>query len=113
MEYFVDIKLRSRRLLTKQMLLSIAQIGGVATGKIGGRRLETTLTVTADDPKYAETCVLNFIRRRLPSEIEVIEARAIAAANIRSEKSLSKQMTSSILAWAATDEFPSVGSWTD
>ena len=79
MEYFVDIKLRSRRLLTKRMLLAIAQISGVATGKIGGRKLETTLTVTADDAKYAETCVLNFIRRRLPSEIEVIEARAIAA----------------------------------
>jgi hypothetical protein len=79
MEYFVDIKLRSRRLLTKRMLLAIAQISGVATGKIGGRKLETTLTVTADDAEYAETCVLNFIRRRLPSEIEVIEARAIAA----------------------------------
>jgi hypothetical protein len=65
------------------MLLSIAQIGGVATGKIGGRRLETTLTVTADDAEYAETCVLNFIRRRLPSEIEVIEARAVAAADVR------------------------------
>jgi len=81
MEYFVDIKLRSRRLLTKRMLLAIAQISGVATGKIGGRKLETTLTVTADDADYAETCVLNFIRRRLPSEIEVIEARAIAAAD--------------------------------
>ena len=113
MEFFVDIKLRSRRRLTRRTLLAMAQISGVATGKIGGRRLETTLTVTADDAKYAETCVLNFIRRRLPSEIEVIEARAIAAANIRSEKSLSKQMTSSILACAATDEFPSVGSWTD
>ena len=79
MEYFVDIKLRSRRLLTKHMLLAIAQISGVATGKIGGRKLETTLTVTADDAEYAETCVLNFIRRRLPSEVEVIEARAIAA----------------------------------
>ena len=82
MEYFVDIKLRSRRLLTKRMLLAIAQIGGVATGKIGGRRLETTLTVTADDAKYAETCVLNFIRRRLPSEFEVIEARAVAATDV-------------------------------
>ena len=79
MEYFVDIKLRSRRLLTKRMLLAIAQISGVATGKIGGRKLETTLTVTADDAEYAETCVINFIRRHLPSEIEVIEARAIAA----------------------------------
>ena len=55
MDYFVDIKLRSHRLLTKRMLLAIAQIGGVATGKIGGRRLETTLTVTADDAKQAET----------------------------------------------------------
>jgi hypothetical protein len=82
MEYFVDIKLRSRRLLTKRMLLAIAQISGMVSGKIGGRRLETTLTVTADDAKYAETCVLNFIRRRLPSEIEVIEARAIAAPDV-------------------------------
>ena len=77
MEYLVDIKLRSRRHLTKRMLLAIAQIGGVATGKIGGRRLETTLTVTADDAKYAEACVLNFIRRRLPSEFDVVEARAV------------------------------------
>ena len=83
MEYLVDIKLRSRRLLTKQMLLSIAQIGGVATGKIGGRKLETTLTVTADDAEYAEICVLSFIHRRLPSEFEVIEARAVAAADVR------------------------------
>ena len=82
MEYFVDIKLRSRRLLTKRMLLAIAQISGVATGKIGGRKLETTLTVTADDAEYAQTCVINFIRRRLPSEIEVIEARAIAAPDV-------------------------------
>jgi hypothetical protein len=82
MEYFVDIKLRCRRLLTRQMLLAIAQIGGVASGKIGGRRLETTLTVTADDAKHAETCVLNFIRKRLPSEIEVVEANAIAAADV-------------------------------
>ena len=51
MDYFVDIKLRSRRLLTKRMLLATAQIGGVATGRIGGRKLETTLTVTADDSK--------------------------------------------------------------
>ena len=77
MEYLVDIKLRSRRLLTKQMMLAIAQIGGMATGKIGGRTLETTLTVTADDAKQAETCVTDFIRRRLPSEFEVIEAIAI------------------------------------
>ena len=83
MEYFVDIKLRSSRLLTKRMLLAMAQISGAATGKIGGRRLETTLTVTADDAKYAETCVLNFIRRRLPSGIKVIGARAIAAADVR------------------------------
>ena len=83
MEYFVDIKLRSRRLLTRRMLLTVAEIGGVATGKIGGRRLETTLTVTADDADYAETCVLNFIRRRLPSDFEVVEARAIAAADVR------------------------------
>jgi hypothetical protein len=82
MEYFVDIKLRSRRLLTKQMLLAIAEISGVATGKIGGRKLETTLTVTADDANYAEACVLNFIRKRLPGEIEVIEARAIAAPDV-------------------------------
>ena len=74
MEYFVDIKLRSRRVLTKRMLLAIAQIGGVATGKIGGRQLATTLTVTADDAEYAEACVMSFIRRRLPSEFEVIEA---------------------------------------
>ncbi len=74
MDYFVDIKLRSRRPLTKRMLLATAQIGGVATGRIGGRRLETTLTVTADDAKQAETCVIGFIRRRLPSDIEVIQA---------------------------------------
>ena len=88
MEYFVDIKLRSHRLLTKRMLLAIAEIGGVATGKIGGKRLETTLTVTADDAEYAETCVLNFIRRRLPSEFEVVEARAVAAADVRVHRQL-------------------------
>ena len=82
MDYFVDIKLRSRRLLTKRMLLAIAQIGGVATGKIGGRSLETTLAVTADDAKQAETCVTDFMRRRLPSDIKVIEAIAIAAADV-------------------------------
>jgi hypothetical protein len=86
MEYFVDVKLRSRRLLTKRMLLTIAQIGGVATGKIGGKRLETALTVTADDAKQAETCVTDFIRRRLPSEIEVIEAIAIAAADVTAQR---------------------------
>jgi len=82
MDYFVDIKLRSRRPLTKRMLLATAQIGGVATGKIGGRRLETSLTVTADNAKQAETCVTDFIRRRLPSDIEVIEAIGIAAADV-------------------------------
>lgn len=86
MEYLVDIKLRSRRVLTRRMLLAIAQISGVATGKIGGRRLETTLTVTADDAEYAEACVLNFIRKRLPSEIEVIEARAIPAPDVRARR---------------------------
>ena len=86
MEYLVDIKLHSRRLLTRRMLLEIAQISGVATGKIGGRRLETTLTVTADDAEYAETCVLNFIRKRLPSEIEVVEARAIPAPDVRARR---------------------------
>ena len=82
MDYFVDIRLLSRRPLTKRMLLATAQIGGVATGRIGGRRLETTLTVTADDAKQAETCVTDFIRRRLPSDIEVIEAIGIAAADV-------------------------------
>ena len=82
MDYFVDIKLRSRRPLTKRMLLATAQIGGVATGRIGGRRLETTLTVTADDAKQAETCVTDFIRRRLPSDIEFIEAIGTAAADV-------------------------------
>ena len=89
MEYFVDIKLRSRRLLTKRMLLAIAQIGGAATGKIGGRRLETTLTVTADDAKQAETCAIDFIRRRLPSEIEVTEATGVAAADVLAHRSAS------------------------
>jgi hypothetical protein len=88
MEYFVDVKLRSRRLLTKRMLLTIAEIGGVATGKIGGKRLETTLTVTADDAEYAETCVLTFIRRRLPSDFEVVEARAVAAVDLRVPRQL-------------------------
>jgi hypothetical protein len=83
MEYFVDIELRSRRLLTKRMLLAIAEIGGVATGKIGGRRLETTLTVTAEDAQHAETCVLNYIRRHLPKEFDVIEVRAAPAADVR------------------------------
>jgi hypothetical protein len=86
MEYLVDIKLRSRRVLTRRMLLAIAQISGVVTGKIGGRRLETTLTVTADDAEYAEACVLSFIRKRLPSEIEVIEARAIPAPDVRARR---------------------------
>ena len=89
MEYFVDIKLRSRRLLTKRMLLAIAQIGGAVTGKIGGRRLETTLTVTADDAKQAEACAIDFIRRRLPGEIEVIEATGIAAADVLAHRSAS------------------------
>ena len=68
--------------MTKRMLLATAQIGGVATGRIGGRRLETTLTVTADDAKQAETCVTDFIRRRLPSDIEVIEATGVAATDV-------------------------------
>ncbi|HKY19745.1 MAG TPA: hypothetical protein VJM31_00885 [Vicinamibacterales bacterium] len=97
MEYFVDIKLRSRRLLTRRMLLAVAEIGGVATGKIGGRRLETTLTVTADDAEYAEACVLNFIRRHLPSEFEVIEARAIAAADLRAHCHHSGTLPSSLI----------------
>jgi len=82
MDYFVDIKLRSRRPLTKRMLLATAQIGGVARGKIGGRRLETSLTVTADNANQAETCITDFIRRRLPSDIDVIEAIGIAAADV-------------------------------
>ena len=50
MDYFVDIKLRSRRPLTKRMLLATAQIGGVATWK--NRRQEARNVVNCHRRRF-------------------------------------------------------------
>lgn len=53
MDYVVEVAISTRKPLTEAALTAVAEVGGAAGGIIGGRRLETTLTVKAATPADA------------------------------------------------------------
>lgn len=53
LEFAVEMALDTRAPLTEAQQSAVAQLGGGASGVVGGRRLETTLTVRAAQPTLA------------------------------------------------------------
>lgn len=73
MEYAVEITVQTRRPLTIEALEAVAAIGGAASGNVGERRLETTLTVSASDPPVAATRAIEIVTSTVPGKVVAIE----------------------------------------
>lgn len=73
MEYTVDIAVHARRPLTIEMLETVAAIGGAASGHVGGRRLETTLTVSARNPPEGAARAIEIVTSKVPGKVIAIE----------------------------------------
>lgn len=73
-EYTVEIAVATKRPLTIEELEDVAEIGGAASGKPGGRRLETTMTVKAESFSHAAA--------RAAETIAGIVAGRVAALNV-------------------------------
>jgi len=118
MEYTVELTLRPERPLTIEDLENVAEVGGAASGNPGGLRLETALTVAADNPPAAVAYAIARIRDRIAGEIIAANAmtteesdrrlnaprdRYIAIAEIAAMLGVSKQR---VVQLTARDDFP-------
>lgn len=86
MDYTVEITLHTARPVTKKMLFDVAAFGGVAVGKLAGRHLETTLTVTADDWLTAADQAIKIIGDRVSGTIVAVDVMTTAEADRRLEE---------------------------
>lgn len=117
MKHTVDITLHSKRRLTEKALFAVAEIGGVAVGAPGSRRLETTLTVTADDVHEAAARAIDAITERVAGDVLAVEVMTTAehdrrladrptlvgVAEIAEQLGVSKQRVSAL---SQRDDFP-------
>jgi hypothetical protein len=86
MQYTVEVTLRTKQPLTQEELLEIAQIGGVAVGRPGGRLLELMLTVIAPDAGRAMQRAVRLITLRVRREPVSIECRIVTAPRARAAR---------------------------
>lgn len=87
MDYTVEITLHTKRALTKDALFAVAELGGVAVGRPGGRHLETTLTIDADDWLTAADTAINRIGERIAeAKIVAVDVMTTAEADRRSKE---------------------------
>lgn len=85
MEYTIEIAIQTKRPLTVTALERISEIGGVATGNPGERRLETTMTVTAPDIPRAVAIAIERVTERVAGMVIAVEAMTTEEADQRME----------------------------
>lgn len=86
MDYTVEVAIRTTHALTIRTLESVASIGGVAAGNPGGRRVETTLTVTASDIPCAVAKGIQSVKRCVAGTVIAAEGMTTAEADRRSRE---------------------------
>lgn len=87
MQYTVEITLHTRKPLAEDALFAVAELGGVAVGQPGGRHLETTVTVDAEDWITAADRAINRIGERIVgAKIIAVDVMTTAEADRRSKE---------------------------
>lgn len=85
-EFTVELAARTAEPLTEDLLERFAELGGVAVGRVGDRRVEVTMTVeerTFGDAMYA---ALERVAKIAPSEPLAVEVMTTEEADRRSEE---------------------------
>lgn len=85
MEYTVEIAIQAKRPLTIAALERVSEMGGVATGNPGERRLETTMTVTAANIPAAIATAVERVTERVSGTVIAAEAMTTEEADRRIE----------------------------
>lgn len=73
MKFTADVAYIARRPLTEAAIEAIAEIGGAASGKVGGKRITTFITVDAPDMPAATAAAIETIAERVPGKAESVE----------------------------------------
>jgi hypothetical protein len=74
MEFTVDVTMDAFKPLSEDALFDIAEIGGVAVGRLGGARVDATFTVKAADVTRATERAIAMIVERIPGTVVAVEA---------------------------------------
>lgn len=83
MQYTVDLAIRTRRPLTESALFAVAELGGAAVGRPGGRQLETTLTVAATGARKAAERASDLVLERVAGTVVAVEVMTTTEADRR------------------------------
>lgn len=83
MKYTVNITLHTKRALTEKALIDLAEIGGVAEGRPGERRVETTLTVEAPNVRQAADRAIERVTERVAGTVVAFFVMTIEEADRR------------------------------
>lgn len=86
MDYTVEITLHTKRPVTEEMLFAAGEFGNVAIGHHGGRHIETTLTVEAEDMISAANEAISKVLERVPGKVVAVDAMTTAEADRRSKE---------------------------
>lgn len=86
MDYTVDITMQTKRPLTEDDLFDIAEMGGVAVGQPGGKRIETTLTVSAPDVRKAAMIAIAKVLKCVEGRVVALESMTTEEADRRLEE---------------------------
>lgn len=74
MEFTVDITMDASKPLSEDALFDIAEIGGVAVGRLGGSRIDATFTINAADVAGATERAIAMVVERIPGTVVAVEA---------------------------------------
>lgn len=77
MEYTVSIAVDAQRPLTMKRLEAIAAIGGHAAGKVGKKRVETTLTIEAKDMPDAAALAATQVQDLVAGDVASVEVMTL------------------------------------
>lgn len=83
MDYTVELTIETRRPLTEDALIDVAEVGGAATGRAGEKRLETILTVRAVNVREAAEQAIEAISARVPGRVIAIDVMTTDEADRR------------------------------
>ena len=84
--YIAELTLQTHRKLTEATLMDVAEIGGVAVGRPGEKRLETTLSVGAADTVEAARAAIDRITQVTPGRVLAIDVMTPAEQDRRLEE---------------------------
>ncbi len=84
-EFTVEIAVDTKRPLTVEELEDVAEYGGAASGHVGGRRIETILTVKAETFSHAAAIALKEITNIVAGRVSALHVMTVAEHDQRIE----------------------------